>query len=278
MEDLRTERKGKILAAKDLPTLPKALEEVSRLVEDPNSSTEQIADVIAYDQVLSAKILKMVNSPIYGFSGRISSINHALVLLGFNVLKGVIISTSVFDVMNQNMKGLWEHSIGCAGACKEIANLLELDAPEEFAVSGLLHDLGKVVASVQFPDLKAEIENLVTIKDLGYRDAEREVMGFGHDMVNQWLATHWKLPPKIKTGMSHHHKPSLAEHYEKVACVTHLGDFFVRLFGYGFGGDDQIARLDLKALTILDLDEKGFFKLTDGVGLFLDSFSAFSFD
>ena len=70
VRDLRTERKGKILAVKDLPTLPKVLDEVSRLVEDPESSTEQIARVIAYDQVLSAKILKMVNSPIYGFPGR----------------------------------------------------------------------------------------------------------------------------------------------------------------------------------------------------------------
>jgi HD-like signal output (HDOD) protein len=68
-QDLATQYKGQILAVKNLPTLPTALEEVSRLVEDPNSSTEQIARVIAYDQVLSAKVLKMVNSPIYGFPG-----------------------------------------------------------------------------------------------------------------------------------------------------------------------------------------------------------------
>jgi Predicted signal transduction protein len=74
-------------------------------VENPNSSTDQISRAISKDQVLSAKVLKMVNSPIYGFPGRIGSIQHALVLLGFNVIKGIIISTSVFDVMNENMKG-----------------------------------------------------------------------------------------------------------------------------------------------------------------------------
>jgi hypothetical protein len=113
MEDLKTQYKGKLLAVKDLPTLPTVLAKVSKLVEDPNSSTEQIARVISMDQVLSAKVLKMVNSPIYGFPGRIGTIQHALVLLGFNVIKGIIISTSVFDMMEESMKGLWDHSMGC---------------------------------------------------------------------------------------------------------------------------------------------------------------------
>ena len=102
MEDLRTERKGRILAVRDLPTLPKVLDEVSKLVERTDSSTEEVAKLIGMDQVLSAKVLKMVNSPVYGFPGRISSIQHALVLLGFNVLRSIIISTSVFEFMARN--------------------------------------------------------------------------------------------------------------------------------------------------------------------------------
>ena len=81
-EDLKTSAKGQILSIRDLPTLPKVLDEVSRLVQDPNTSIEAIAKVISRDQVLSAKVLKMVNSPVYGFPGRISSIQHSLVLLG----------------------------------------------------------------------------------------------------------------------------------------------------------------------------------------------------
>ena len=123
-EDLRTKQKGRILAVKDLPTLPGVLQEVAVLVENPNSSSDQISRAISKDQVLSAKVLKMVNSPIYGFPGRIGSIQHALVLLGFNVVKGIIISTSVFDVMNENMRGLWEHSLGCAPACSAIARAI----------------------------------------------------------------------------------------------------------------------------------------------------------
>ncbi len=143
-EDLRTKQKGRILAVKDLPTLPGVLQEVAILVENPNTSTDQISKAISKDQVLSAKVLKMVNSPIYGFPGRIGSIQHALVLLGFNVIKGIIISTSVFDVMNANMKGLWEHSLGCALASSAIARAIGCKDPEEYAVAGLLHDIGKI--------------------------------------------------------------------------------------------------------------------------------------
>lgn len=252
-EDLKLERKDQILAVKDLPTLPKVLDEVSRLVKDPDSSTEQMAKLIAMDQVLSAKVLKMVNSPIYGFPGRISSIHHALVLLGFNVLRGVIVSTSVMDIMNQNMVGLWEHSVGCALASSTIARHVGLKDVEDVSVAGLLHDLGKVVTAIQLPDLKTGVEAMVKAKDMTYLDAEKSLMGFGHDRVNAWIADHWKLPPSIKEGMSYHHKPQLARLYPEAACCVHLGDFMVRVFEYGSGGDDNVLYLEPDALKKLKL-------------------------
>jgi len=252
-EDLKLERKDQILAVKDLPTLPKVLDEVSRLVKDPDSSTEQMAKLIAMDQVLSAKVLKMVNSPIYGFPGRISSIHHALVLLGFNVLRGVIVSTSVMDIMNQNMVGLWEHSVGCALASSTIARHVGLKDVEDVSVAGLLHDLGKVVTAIQLPELKTGVEAMVKAKDMTYLDAEKALMGFGHDRVNAWIADHWKLPPSIKEGMSYHHKPQLARLYPEAACCVHLGDFMVRAFEYGSGGDDNVLYLEPDALKKLKL-------------------------
>ena len=262
-EDLRTERKGRILAVRDLPTLPKVLEEVSKLVDRPDSTTEQVAKLISMDQVLSAKVLKMVNSPVYGFPGRISSIGHALVLLGFNVLRSIIVSTSVFEVMTENMVGLWEHSLGCAMTCGSLARMLSLKDAEEYSVAGLLHDLGKVVATVQLPDLKPEIERVVAERDVCYLEAERAVLGFGHDRINAWLADHWKLPPNIKEGLSYHHKPHLAQLYPEMACVVHIGDFMARVFEYGFSGDVGVNYLQPEALKILKIRPADFEKLLD---------------
>ncbi|MDD3312964.1 HDOD domain-containing protein [Pseudodesulfovibrio sp.] len=252
-EDLKTSVKGEILSVKDLPTLPHVLEEVTKLVEDPDASSDAIAKVIATDQVLSAKVLKMVNSPIYGFPGRISSIQHALVLLGFNVIRGIIISTSVFDMMEQNMKGLWEHSLGCATACNIIARRAGFEDPEEYAVAGLLHDLGKVVTAVQLPDLHRTVLETVKAKDLTYFQAEKDVMGFGHDRINAWLARHWGLPPNIREAMARHHAPQLAQFYKPMSCVVHIGNFLVRLFEFGNSGDDQTSYLRPEALMELKL-------------------------
>lgn len=262
-EDLRTQRKGEILAVKDLPTLPGVLEEVAILVQDPNTSTDQISKAISRDQVLSAKVLKMVNSPIYGFPGRIGSIQHALVLLGFNVIKGIIISTSVFDVMNENMKGLWEHSLGCALASSAIARAIGCKDPEEYAVAGLLHDIGKVVAAVQLPESRVAIDALVREKDLSYRKAEAEVLGFAHDRINLWLSTYWNLPPNLKEGLSYHHRPMSASLYPKVAQVVHVADFMARLFGVGSGGDDQVSALDEGVLEVLGITPEMLYRIMD---------------
>lgn len=249
--DLRTEYKGRILAVKDLPSLPSVLEEVNALVENPHSSTEQISKVIAKDQVLSAKVLKMVNSPIYGFPGRIGSIQHALVLLGFNVIRGIIISTTVFDAMNTAMVGLWEHSQGCALASSTIARALGCKDPEEYAVAGLLHDIGKVVVAVQMPEAKAEIDAAVKDHDMRYIDAEKHILGFSHDRVNLWLCNHWSLPPSLKEGLAYHHKPMSASLYPKTAQIVHLADFFTRLYEVGSGGDDQVSAVDPQVLRAL---------------------------
>lgn len=257
MEDLRTTVKGQILSIQDLPTLPGVLDEVTKLVEDPDASTEAIAKVISRDQVLSAKVLKMVNSPIYGFPGRIGTIQHALVLLGFNVIRGIIISTSVFDIMVAAMKGLWEHSLGVATAANIVAKNAGFEDPEEYAVAGLLHDLGKVVTAVQLPELHDTILATVKERDITYLRAEKAVLGFGHDRINAWVARHWHLPGNIREAMSRHHSPHLAEFYKPVACVVHIADFMVRLFEFGSSGDDQTAYLRPEALKELG------FKMSD---------------
>jgi putative nucleotidyltransferase with HDIG domain len=157
------------------------------------------------------------------------------------------------DMMNQAMVGLWEHSVGCALASSTIARFVGLKDVEDVSVAGLLHDLGKVVTAVQLPEMKVGIDAEVKTHDLTYLDAEKTFMGFGHDRVNAWIADHWKLPPSIKEGMSYHHKPQLARVYPEVACCVHLGDFMVRVFEYGSGGDDNVLYLEPDALKKLKL-------------------------
>ncbi len=263
--DLQTERKGQILSVRDLPTLPRVLNQVTRMVEDETSSPEDIARVISRDQVLSAKVLKMVNSPIYGFPRRINTVQHALVLLGLNVIKGLIISTSVFEVMTKSMEGLWEHSMGCALACSNIARAAGFKDPEEYSVAGLLHDIGKVVVSVQLPQVKASILSRVEAEDAAYIQAEKEELGFGHDRVNGWLADHWNLPLNIREGMAYHHRPVSARFYKETAHIVHIGDFLTKVMEIGSSGDDRIPRLDKGSLEALGLKLTSLEQVIDAV-------------
>ena len=263
-EDLATQYKGKVLAVQNLPTLPSVMYEITTLMEDPNVSIEQIADTIGMDQVLSAKVLKMVNSPIYGFPGRISSVQHALVLLGFNVVKGLIISTSVFDDATETMRDLWNHSMACSLASAEIARVLKFKDPGEYAVAGLLHDIGKVVIAVQLPEVLPEIKRVEEENNLNAREAEEQVLGFGHDRVNAWVADHWRFPRSLREGIAMHHTPLRADLYPEIAQVVHIGNFFAHLYGLG-NGVKQIPYLFPQTLKTLGINHAMLMSIMDGV-------------
>lgn len=251
--DLPTLRKDRIIEAKNLPALPKVLDEITRLLDNPNVSTQMLADAITRDQAITAKLLRMVNSPVYGISGRIASISHAIALLGMNVIRGVIIGTSVLDLMNRTMSGLWDHGLGCSLACSILAAEQKLDKPEEYAVAGLLHDVGKAVWAYQLPDLFKDVEHLVRSQDLSFVEAEQRILGFTHETVNLWIGYHWHLPLNLRDGMAWHHRPFQAQEHPDVAAVVHIADFCVRICEFGRSGDTHAPRLDPVALEILGL-------------------------
>ena len=276
IENLITQYKGEVLAVKSLPTLPSALVEMNSMLEDSNISTEQIAELISKDQVLSAKVLKMVNSPIYGFPGRISSVHHALVLLGFNVVRGLLLSTSVFENLPAHMNKLWDHSMATSLASAEIARILKYSDPGEFAVAGLLHDIGKVVIEVQLPEASSQIRKLVKNQDLNIRQAEEQILGFRHDKVNEWLGNTWRLPLVLREGITYHHNPQAAPNYPEIAACVQLGDFLARVFQQGSGGDDQVPEISPQTFKMLGLNQHVLVQVLDEVSEKFSEISGFS--
>ena len=275
-ENLATQYKGEVLAVKSLPTLPSALVEMNRMLEDSNISTEQIAELISKDQVLSAKVLKMVNSPIYGFPGRISSVHHALVLLGFNVVRGLLLSTSVFENLPAHMNKLWDHSMATSLASAEIARILKYSDPGEFAVAGLLHDIGKVVIEVQLPEASSQVRKLIKNQDLNIRQAEEQILGFRHDKVNEWLGNIWRLPLVLREGITYHHNPQAAPNYPEIAACVQLGDFLARVFQQGSGGDDQVPEISPQTFKMLGLNQHVLVQVLDEVSEKFSEISGFS--
>jgi putative nucleotidyltransferase with HDIG domain len=246
----------KVLARKiqSLPTLPKVVEKLMTMVESPDVSPKDIGKLISSDQVLGARVLKLVNSSFYGFPGRISSISHAIILLGFNVIKGVVLSASVFDLMERSMVGLWEHSLGSAIASGTISRALGLNEPEEISTAALLHDIGKVLVRVSLSADYDKIVDVVNAKHISFREAELEILEVDHAEIGLWLSREWNLPEKLSVPIAGHHDPDGAVKFKDRVAVVHIADAFVRACGVGNGGDPWVGQISRKAWDSIGMD------------------------
>ncbi len=237
----------------ELPTLPEVIKRIGSMAEDRNIGAAELGELIAHDQILSAKILRLVNSPIYGFPGRISSISHAIVLLGFNAVKGLVMGTTVFQNFARERREMWHHSVGCAIICRQIAREMGMDDPEEVMVAGLLHDLGKAVLSFVAPEDYDKAVLLAEKQHCLIAEAEEAMFGTDHTQAAVWLVQRWHLPERLIDGIENHHRPMRSRAGKRIAAIVHLGDIMARSLGYGFPGDHRIPPIDTEAFELLRL-------------------------
>jgi HD-like signal output (HDOD) protein len=259
----RIQVKKEVRKIKNLPTVPGIVAKISRMVENPETSAAEVGRLISQDQVLSAKVLRMANSAFFGMSRKISSISQALVILGFEVVKGLVLTSSVFDMIQKSMAGLWEHSIGCAAASGAVATILGREDAEEILVAGLLHDLGKVVLALNLPDEMRLVMNKVASGDILFYEAENQILDFDHSELGQWLAEHWNLPESLAEPMRLHHRPEKAVLKPECTAIVHIADIIIRAKGFGNGGDMLVPPISMAAWEMLGLKKTDFLPILE---------------
>ncbi|MDR2302919.1 MAG: HDOD domain-containing protein [Deltaproteobacteria bacterium] len=259
----RVQVKKEVRKIKNLPTVPGIVAKISRMVENPETSAAEVGRLISQDQVLSAKVLRMANSAFFGMSRKISSISQALVILGFEVVKGLVLTSSVFDMIQKSMAGLWEHSIGCAAASGAVATLLGREDAEEILVAGLLHDLGKVVLALNLPDEMRLISEKVASGNILFYEAENQLLDFDHSELGQWLAEHWNLPESLAEPMRLHHRPEKAVLKPECTAIVHIADIIIRAKGFGNGGDMLVPPISMAAWEMLGLKKTDFLPILE---------------
>ncbi|RUM87253.1 MAG: HD family phosphohydrolase, partial [Thermodesulfatator sp.] len=222
----------------------------------------QIAAVIEKDQVLTGKVLRLVNSAFYGFPRRISTVANAIVLLGFNVIRTLVLTASIFEMMQSRDVALWEHSLGVAATSGVLSKHLKIEQPEEVATAGLLHDLGKVVIRASLSEDWPTIQEKIA-EGKSPQEAEREVLHIDHAEIGGYLLDRWNLPERLVEPVAYHHLPEKARKFPQETAVVHLADLLVRARGFGMEGEWWLPEPSEKALKRVSLspkDLKGLFR------------------
>ncbi len=247
---------------RDLPALPEVVVRVMRMTEDPRTDAQSIARVIATDQAMAARVLKLANSAFYGLPRRVSTLSEAVVILGFRTIKNLAIAASTFELLNREIAGywlqrgeLWRHSLACAIGAQLIARRIRLPVTEEAFVAGLLHDIGKVAINLFVREQFDQIMQRALQDQIAFVDAEQAVLGFNHAMAGGLIAEKWNLPPTLVAVIKYHHQPSTAPDHDPMISIVHLADVLAITLGIGIGGDGLYYHFEEDTMTLFGMEQ-----------------------
>lgn len=242
-----------------LPTLPTVFTKVSELIGKPNVTAKQLAEVIQADQAISMKLLKIVNSPFFGFSRKIMTVHDAVVLLGFNATRNTVMSISIFRALNHgtsvsgfNMKDFWKHSIATGLVSRFLARKLHIDAEKAFS-AGIVHDIGKIILEQYFQDELVKVLETIKEKKLNFYEAELEVYRGTHCDLGSYLADKWNLPLPLIEVIDLHHTPGEATEDPRLVSIVHIANNLCKGLGFDFVEAPKKQEMDPYAFARLDL-------------------------
>lgn len=272
-----------------IPTLPVVAMKVSELINDPNSSSAEIADALKTDQALTAKILRLVNSSYYSIPGGVTDVQRALAFLGFNTVAQLVLGLSVVGLFQKksqghfSMEGFWQHALGVAVLSEMIGKRVKYPKPEELFTCGLLHDIGKLVMHEIDPERLYSVAKTTFEKQCAFTDVEREFNLPGHSYLGEVMATKWGLPQLICLTVRYHHfdvsKLDTIIHQAKPAIqIVRLANLIAVKNRIGDSGDRSSPEITDDLLAPIKLDreslaaiESGFTEQFERAGAFINA-------
>ncbi len=267
MDDSANKNKKRILIQKiqDLPTLPTTITKIIHVSEEESSTASDLAAIISKDQSISSTVLKLVNSAFYGHLRQVSSISHAIVILGFQTVKALSLGVSIFrstpssgkPAFDRNL--FWIHSIGVATFTKQLAERPSVASGlnnESVFLAGLLHDIGKVVFDNYFTDEYQAVAQKAITDKRWIGEVELSDLGIDHSEAGRYLAQKWQFPREVIESIGCHHSISTCAGDQVIPAMVHVADYCCRKMKLGSGGDNAEIELDPEAVSICGVNEE----------------------
>jgi putative nucleotidyltransferase with HDIG domain len=259
--------------ARDLPPMPVIALKALEMSKDPKTSLRDLQAVIGKDQALSARILRIVNSAMYCLSREVSTLSHAMAILGMDTVRSILMAATIHQVYRNSFAGgkdlgsklLADHSWGAAIAARAIALRIRYENPEEAFLCSLMHDIGKPVLLKNFPDQYTKIFGEVYKGAGTFDDAEARAFGFSHAHVGAVIAEKWKFPPQMVEAIGYHHSPLAAPRYSHLACITDLSSKVMVVMEVGFEKNKDLKLEAQPAAEFLKLSQPGLESLVTDV-------------
>jgi putative nucleotidyltransferase with HDIG domain len=239
-------------AVERMPAFPKSVNQVLELSADINCSQKDLVEVIKKDPVFTLKILRLVNSPYFGLSREITSINHASVYLGLNTLKNVALGLAAVGAIPRSasdrldMGAFWLHSLAVAACASMLGRKLGVsrDDVANYFAAGLLHDIGKVVFALYMPDEFAAATGMAAEPGIILHHCEQEVLGATHADIGGLLAEKWHLPGELKEAIATHHSMGEGGDFMLPDCLFVANQISKKL-SFGSAGNFEVEPLPM---------------------------------
>lgn len=224
-----------IASMKTIPSLPSLYMRLTSMLEDPNTSVEEIGHVIESDVGMSAKVMQLVNSAYFGLSSHVSSPSHAASLLGINTLRSLILSVHIFErfspahLPSSWSEWLWKHSLSAGAAARMLLKHVSSDRQllDYGYISGILHDIGIILLAQNYQREYHQVLKSAVLKRLHIFQAEQRAFGTTHMDVGAYLLSIWGFCPEIVEAVRYHHIPSSApEDASHALTMVHLAEHF----------------------------------------------------
>lgn len=230
----------------DLPTIPQVATKVIELLDKPGVELDEVADMILADQVLAARVIKMVNSPLYKPAHEIKSVKRALIYLGFRHIRELAFTCSFVDVFEGrdgiiDIQSFWEHSFGVGVVSKIIAQRVRYPDTEKAYLVGIVHDIGEVFLSYYRQDAFRALLDSVQGHPFKLVEKEAEFLGTSHNEVGLCIARKWNFPSDYCEVISLHHAPIEATLDPTLCAIVNIADLFCSVRRLDYGGHSWVS-------------------------------------